>query len=222
MNEARPTRILKELTRILLLAACAYGTLDRALPEGFRNIAYAAPGARFIYLTNLSLYLTIASVVLGYTIRALKATSARLCILYKDLIAVSFSIEGVVTSMFWTLYAINPMLLRSKVLLSKELSISLTTDICQHFLPFVLMFVEQSDTVLVKRKGCAYAILALGTLYLTGIWMYSSVYGVWAYPILRKSGAAIRIMLIYMGCILGVMFYMCLVRINRFCIKQVY
>ncbi|KAH9411754.1 hypothetical protein HK407_03g05040 [Ordospora pajunii] len=216
MNAARPRRIFKELIRMLLLAACAYGSLDRALPEGFRNIVYATPGARFIYLTNISLYLTIASVVLGYAIRALKTTSAHICLLYKDMLAVSFSIEGVVTSMFWTLCAINPMLLRSKALLSKERSISLTTDICQHLLPFVLLLVEQTGTVLVKRRGCMYAIFALGTIYLAGIWLYSAVYGVWAYPIFRKSSTVGRILLVSIGCMLGGMFYTCLVKINRF------
>lgn len=225
MSEMTPEKgmtekVLGEAMKLLLLGTSIYGSLDCALPKEVVSEMKESAGGRFIYLTSLSLYLTITSAILGYLTRILGYLTnlksvKMLALVYRELLALSFSLEGIVTMMFWTLYSINPGFVRSKKLHSQGIRISLLTELSQHLFPLLLLLVCQAQTVIKKTRRCLYFLFAFGTGYFLNIWFFSTINGRWPYPFMNKISMPLRILVIAMGCLVGTVFCYVLLAINR-------
>lgn len=128
---------MKEIIRLGLLGSCVYVSTDYAFPKSHMDYIKSLSGGRFLYLTNLGLYLTIFTVVLGYIVRLGNITGLESS--YKVFLSSSFSLEGVLTIMFWTLLRIDPVLIKNEESDDDSLRVSFLIDICQHLIPFILL-----------------------------------------------------------------------------------
>ncbi|AFN82715.1 hypothetical protein EROM_030940 [Encephalitozoon romaleae SJ-2008] len=212
--EKRKTRsVLKEALKLVFLGFCVYATTDFSLPPEIVEMSNATSGGKFVYLTIITLYLTIISTVLGYISKT--RVGKRLEEIYKDMLAVTFSLEGIVTTLFWSLYFINPTLLKNKSLYKRGIRESFLTELSAHLFPIILLLICQADVRLQKRKRCIYFIFGFGALYFLEICYFSFVNnGKWAYPIFRKMGWVQRILFVLIACFIGTLFYMGLLATN--------
>lgn len=215
MNKGMTKRVVMEIAKAGLLGLCIYGAIDcYSVPKEYVALIRATPGGRMIYLTNLSLYLTILAVLVGYLVKF--ADARRLSCVYRDLLALSFSLEGVVTSMFWTLMSIDPTLVKNKKLHEEGIATSFVTEIAQHLAPLLLLSVDQVCVKLRKKRQCIYSIIGFSTLYFLAIWFFATKNdGKWVYPILNKVNMFPRILFVSLGTCIGICFYFCLLRLNR-------
>ncbi|ADM11239.1 uncharacterized protein Eint_030950 [Encephalitozoon intestinalis ATCC 50506] len=212
MEKEKIKRMLKEILKVTLLGFCVYGTLDYALPEQVVQSINRTSGGKFVYLTVLSLYLTIITTVIGYLTRTKVGKSLETT--YKDLLALSFSLEGIVTLLFWILYFINPTLLKSRKLYSEGIQESLLTELSQHLFPLLLLLICQIDVRLKKRKRCISFVFGFGILYFLETWYFYTVDGKWPYPIFKKMNTIGRILFIFMACLIGTGCYLGLLGVN--------
>lgn len=208
---------VKEGTKLVFLGMCVYGATDYCLPKEYASCVKS--GKRLLYLTNLSLYLTILTLVLSYMVK--RFGMKRLNCLYRDVLALSFSLEGIVTSLFWALISIDPVLVKNKELYDKGVRVSLLTEVSQHVVPIVLLAIDQGDVKLRKRRQCIYSIFVFSLLYFLSIWLYSTRSGGrWVYPVLNKMNMACRILFVTTAAVIGSLFYFCLLGINRLMYKE--
>ncbi|CAD26250.1 hypothetical protein [Encephalitozoon cuniculi GB-M1] len=213
MEKRRTRVILKEALKIAFLGLCIYGTLDYAFQKETIEMIRSNSGGKFLYLTFISLHLTIISTILGYLIEV--GLGKRLEHIYKDLLALSFSLEGIVTILFWTLYWTKPTLLKNKTLYESGIQESFLTEISQHLIPLLLLLICQADVKLQRKKRCICFIFGFGTLYFLEIWYFSTKNDKkWAYPMFNKMAMVYRILFIFAACLIGVASYMCLLEIN--------
>lgn len=111
MEKSRIKPTLKEVLKLLLLGFCVYAAMDCSHTSAVLGAASAFTAGKFISFTFLSLYLTIISTVLGYIVKT--KAGKKLEAVYKDMLAVTFSLEGIVTVLFWSLYVTDSLLGKS-------------------------------------------------------------------------------------------------------------
>lgn len=205
-------RVLRETARIAFLGLCMYGASDYAFAKEYIAHVQSLSGGRFLFLTNLSLYLTIVAVLVGYVVRI--AGARRLECVCKDMLAVAFSLEGVVTALFWMLMLIDPMLVKNKEFYEKGLRIGIVKELSLHLFPLLLLTVDQADVRLRRRMQCIWMIFAFGVLYFMHIWFHAMRNSTWVYPIFDKMNMPYRMLFIFMAACVSTMFYFCLLGLN--------
>lgn len=205
--------ILKEVVKLGFWGMCIYGATDYSAPKEYIDKVNSVTGGRFLYLTNLALYLTILAVLFGYLVKV--GGLRRLECFYKDLLALAFSVEGIVTSLYWALIAIDPVLVKDRELYERGIKISLAKDLSQHVIPFLTLLIDQVDTRLRRKNQCVYLVLGFCAVYFLHIWFFSTKNGdKWVYPILNKMTMPYRIMFVMLGAFIGVIFYLGLIGMN--------
>lgn len=212
MEKRKIRSALKEVSKVVLLGLCVYATMDISLPPKIAEVMNKDSGGKFLYLTIITLYLTIISTVLGYISKT--KVGKKLEEIYKDMLAVSFSLEGIVTTLFWTLYFINPTLLKGRKLYDQGIRESFLTELSAHLFPIILLLICQTDVRLRKRRRCIYFIFGFGALYFLEICYFSTVNKKWVYPIFKQMNKVQRTLFILVACLIGTGFYMGLLATN--------
>ncbi|AFM97993.1 hypothetical protein EHEL_030960 [Encephalitozoon hellem ATCC 50504] len=217
MEKSRIKLTLKEVLKLLLLGLCVYAAMDCSHTSAVLGAASAFTAGKFIYFTFISLYLTIISTVLGYIVKT--KAGKKLEAVYKDMLAVAFSLEGIVTVLFWSLYVTDRKLLLGKSVMND--SDSLFIEMSSHLFPIVLLLISQAEVRLRKERRCIYFIFGSGILYLLEITYFHKKDNKWPYPIFKDpQGSAFnygplkRILFIAASCLIGVAFYRSLISIN--------
>jgi hypothetical protein len=166
------------------------------------NQAY---GRNYIYLTNISLYLTVTTLAIGLCVRYFK--TKRFISLYVNLVSVGLPLSLLVTVLFWGLFLIDPTLVRNKELHDKGVRVNLLSDLCMHFFPFLALLFEQYDVKLKRETSHVifYFIFCPSYFFITSL--FAKANGFWVYPILDQLSFFGKCMLFGCSNILVWLFY---------------
>lgn len=193
------------ILRSILLSLCIYGCTNYCLPQEIIDYCNTLSGGKYIYLTNISLYLTVGTLCLGIFVRYFKYP--RLLPTYVNLVSVLLPLELLVTILFWVLFLVDPTLVRDKDLYDKGVRVDLLSDLSMHLFPFVALVLEQYDVEFIRELSHVIFFSVFCVVYFLLCLVFSKVNGFWVYPILDKLSMAGRILLFGFSNVLILAFY---------------
>ncbi|KAF9764843.1 UPF0641 membrane protein [Nosema granulosis] len=191
--------------RSLLLSLCIYGCLDYCLPQEIRDYIASVHGGKYLYLTNMCLYFTVGTLVVGMSVRYFSCKG--LVVSYINLVSVVLPLELLVTVLFWTLFLIDPTLVRDKDLYEQGVRVDLLSDLSMHLFPFIALLLEQYDIKIVREKSHVLFFSIFCVFYFLLCLAFSRANGFWVYPILDKLSPVGKIMLFAFSNLFVVAFY---------------
>lgn len=199
-------------SKIVLLSLCVFSTTNYAHPASYIEFITSLHGGRLLQLTNLAQYLTIFTLFTGHLTKTeiLKSQT-----LYKDSLVVAFCLEGIVTTMFWSLMAINPRLVKGPVAANPEDRPSLLTEVSLHLLPFVLLLLEQRGVQLEFRMRHILYIAVFTAAYFLFLWHNSIKNGNWEYPFIDEMDMPYRVLFFVAAVPVALVFYSALLCMSR-------
>ncbi|EPR79602.1 hypothetical protein SLOPH_1866 [Spraguea lophii 42_110] len=207
------------LIRIIFLIALIYGSSTLYMTKEVKELYNNQFGNRHIYLTNISLYLTITTMLLGITVSILqtkiiidfmhkidrrikKKTFNKI---YTTALFTTLCLEILVTLLYWPLRIFKPTLLSARQ--DPEYQTPIFPNHCIHTIPLISMIYE-----CFTRKIIYSRCTRISTIISTGIfsifyytWGYiSSIYNKqWPYPLLTNMNGILRMIFIHSVCIIG-------------------
>ncbi|WUR04785.1 FAR-17a/AIG1-like protein [Vairimorpha necatrix] len=191
--------------KIFLLVSCLYGTTDFCIPPEITRHYQSLYGSKYIFLTNICLYLTVICLLTGIIVRNYKYKE--LTKFYKHNVSVLLPLNALVTILFWVLYLIDPTLIRDKSFFEQGIKISLFTDICVHLFPFISLFLESKKLIL-KRSNIHLTFYIVFTFsYYLLCFYYKNLNQEWVYPILGKISTFYRLTLFGFSALLAMGIY---------------
>lgn len=182
-----------QVIRIFLFISCMYGTTDYCLPKEVVNLQKTLYGSKYIYLTNICLYLTVLCLIMGYMVRYKEMSFIKN--IYKHSVTVMLPLNGLVSILFWVLYSIDPTLLRDKDLHDQGVRISVFTDLCVHLFPFLSLIIEIRGLKVNRQRSHLIFYGYFTILYYILCLYFSTLNGIWVYPIMGKIDTFYRVVL---------------------------
>ncbi|KAG0439539.1 hypothetical protein DMUE_2364 [Dictyocoela muelleri] len=132
-----------------------------------------------------------------------------------DLLPAVFSLQFLVTAMYWILYFINPKLVWSEELIDKGFKPFLPADICAHGLPYVILFLN-SDSYLVKpRRRPRIFLLGFFVFYVALLHLIFIITGEWPYQVLEKITGFYRFLFLFGMLMIADLHYTAICMINE-------
>ncbi|EQB62355.1 integral membrane [Vairimorpha apis BRL 01] len=197
--------IITKIARLFFLITCTYGTTDYCLPKEIVNHNNTFYGSKYIYLTNICLYITVTCLFMGNMVRQLRVQG--LLEIYRHTLCLMLPLNCLVSILFWTLFYIDPTLIRDKDLYNKNIRISLFSDLCVHLFPFLSLLVEHKGLIIKSHPcHCIFYILFTVTYYFI-CYYFSKLNNMWVYPLLGKLDLKNRILLFFFSTILVIFIY---------------
>lgn len=83
-----------------------------------------------------------------------------------------------------------------------------------HLVPFLLLFLDQTDMRMKWKPQVIFYMLGLSVLYFVEIWYYSTRNNKWAYPLLDNMNMAYRLLFFAISMSLALAFYILLLMMN--------
>ncbi|KAF5140138.1 integral membrane [Vairimorpha ceranae] len=185
-----------KILKIFLLISCLYGTTDYCIPEEFTKYYKSLYGSKYIFLTNICLYLTVICLLMGILVRHFSVRYIKN--FYKNSVCVLLPLNGLVTILFWSLYTIDPTLIRDKDFYDRNVRINIFTDICVHLFPFISLLIETKDIIIQKQRYHLIFYVFFTFFYYMLCLYYSNLNNMWVYPLLGKLSTFNRVVLF--GC----------------------
>lgn len=209
---------VKELLKITLLSLCIYAATDYAHPPEANELAKSLAGNNFLYLTHWGLYLTIFTIIVGYTANSL--SNHKLLLIYKNLLSITIPVEIFIVTAYWGLYFIDPMLVRNRDLYIAGVRTSTLTDISLHLVPLILLIVDQTS-IQIEEQNFHYFILSIvGFFYFAFSYYYSTINGSWPYPFLDDLSTKNRSIFIVVFIFIILVYYKAYFKISNHLIKN--
>lgn len=196
---------LNEVLKGVLLVLCVYGTTDYAQAKESVDLSNRLAGGNHIYLTHLSLYMTITTLALSYCVKHFKVSGIEE--VYRDFLAVTLPMEGLVTTVFWMLNWIDPTMLKNRDLYIAGVRTPLIGELSLHLLPLILLLADQAG-VHIQEKTRHYLIFVLfAAIYFVVIHYFQQLNKCWVYPFLDNVSMPTRVALIAMVTLLVLAYY---------------
>lgn len=203
----------KEMLKGALFLLCVYGTTDYAQAQENVALSNRLAGNKHIYLTHLSLYMTIATLVLSYLVKHFGM--ARVRELYRDALCLALPIEGLVTTAFWTLNYIDPMLLKNRDLYLAGVRTPLVGELSIHLLPLVLLLADQIGVDIQEQRRHYWIFASASILYFVIIYHFQRLNNCWLYPFLDNMSMALRVASVAALTIAVVVYYKVFLRLSQ-------
>lgn len=190
---------LIEVLKKILFIICIYAATPFSVNINQRNYIYTYSKLTWVFLSNLSLYLTIFTVSIYYIYRYFNK-NIKLRKLLNNILPTVLTFEIIVTLIFWTLYFYDEKLLINKKFLQPGFTTPLLSQLGIHLFPFVLLFFVQNDIKINKTKE--QQIVFFGTLlsWLTALIYFGESKGKYAYPIfnyLRRNILTFQVSILF-------------------------
>lgn len=165
-----------------LFGLCFYTATPYAKNPKLEAYPHLYSDLKHLYFTNISLYLTLITVVIGGICKYRRKFSH----LYNILLPMSFTLEIVVTSVFWGLYLINPELIKNKLSLEPGFETPIIEEIGTHLFPPFLLFLNQLDMIVIYHKMQSIAIISFCITWYGIISIVAHQRGKYIYPFMNK------------------------------------
>ncbi|EPR78939.1 hypothetical protein SLOPH_1693 [Spraguea lophii 42_110] len=191
-----------DLLRIICLSCFVYVSMEGNLPEKLRDYYSQLFAGRKQFLTILSLYATIFSIVMGIAARL--SGSLYLKTIFEATLSLAFIAETIVTIMFWALYFYDKKLIFSKDLLDESMQSSFAVELILHLLPICVLIMEVYINPI--RRDLKQKIIVYVFSYKYLLWLYYLSYknNKWPYPFLETQNDLMRIAIIFVVTSVGV------------------
>lgn len=207
----------KELLKITLLSLCMYAATDYAHPPELNKLKETLTGKNLIYLTHWGLYLTILTIFMGYTANSF--SNRKLLLIYKNLLSITIPIEIFITSTYWGMYFIDPVLLRNKDLHAAGVKTSMLTDISLHLIPLVLLVLDQTKIKTEEQNHHYLLLCAIGACFFAFSHYCSIMNGSWPCSFLNEISKEYRTILIIVSMLIILIYYKLYFKIYSFASK---
>ncbi|KAM0681514.1 hypothetical protein GINT2_000026 [Glugoides intestinalis] len=173
---------LISISKFLLYIICLYSTTKYSKNPKQLEHTHMYSDIEVLYMTNLSLYLTILLVSVGF----IKYKSQYLSNIYTTIFPAIFTAEMIVTAGFWTLYFVAPKSLVNKKFLLDEYKTPLLTELGIHLFPFILLFLEQYKVSIPNSKASRLFLLFFFTAWITIVVIFGENRGKYLYPFMNR------------------------------------
>ena len=174
--------IVSGLTELGLFGACFYSATPYSTNEKYAKIRHPYSDLDFLYFTNISLYLTLLTVVIGIIYRYKKSFSS----IYNVLLPMALSLEIIVTIMFWSLYMIDPALIKNKNSLLPGYETPIITELGQHLFPVILLSINQRQMKIIYHKFQTLAFITLLIIWYTVVTIIAHQRGKYIYRFMSE------------------------------------
>ncbi|KAK6089932.1 hypothetical protein P3W45_001135 [Vairimorpha bombi] len=211
MNKDHIESNYNQIFRFFIFISCIYGTTDYCLPKEVVDLQKTLYGSKYIYLTNICLYLTVLCLIMGYMVRYKEMSFIKN--IYKHSITVMLPLNGLVSILFWVLYSIDPTLLRDKDLYCQGVRISLFTDLCVHLFPFLSLINEIRGLKITRHRSHLKFYVYFTILYYIVCLYFSKLNGIWVYPIMGKINTFYRVFLFGVSTLIALGLYEAMIHI---------
>ncbi|KHN70083.1 hypothetical protein CWI42_030990 [Ordospora colligata] len=218
MASKRYFQMLTEILKGVLLLLCVYGASDYSQTKENIDLSNRIIGGNHVYLTYISLYMTIITLFLSYLVKHFGFSSIKS--IYRDALAITLPIEALVTSVFWTLNAIDPTLLKDKDLYSAGIRTPLISELSIHLVPMVLLLADQFGTEIKHKNHHYHALIIIPLVYLFIIHYVYWANSYWIYPFLGSIPAVMRIGLTLIFIVVILIYYNLFQVISRLVAKS--
>lgn len=213
MAEFRYLSASKEILKGVLLIFCVYGTTDYSQPKEWVDFVNKLAGGSHIYITQLSLYMTIITLVLSYCVKHMGVSSIKE--IYRDFLSITLPMEGLVTTVFWTLNSIDPTLLKNKELYMAGVRTPLICEVSLHLFPFLVLLLDQVEVNIYEKKRHYWFFGIFGSIYFIVIHHFQRLNDYWVYPFLGYMTILMRAALVFTAVLLVVGYYKLFMQFSR-------
>lgn len=193
--------------KLILLSLCIYATTSYSVNPKQNEISDTFSNMKYIYFTNISLYLTIIASLISFGALFTK----HLEIVARELVTLVLTTNSITVTVFWTLYFTSPGLIINKRHLEPGCETYILTELSLHLFPFILS-VGELLTIRLKKTKLHY-LGFLGCVIAYGVFIHITAHfkdGKFPYGFLNKMSLINRIMF------LAGMYGCCLVFYNLF------
>ncbi|ADM11238.1 uncharacterized protein Eint_030940 [Encephalitozoon intestinalis ATCC 50506] len=203
----------KEIFKIILFVLCIYGATDYSQPKEWVKFIDKLAGRSHIYITQISLYMTIMTLSLSYCVKHFGAS--RIKEVYRDFLSITLPLEGLVTTVFWTLNAIDPTLLKNKDLYMAGVRTPLISEMSIHLFPFILLLIDQVGVNIYGARRHYWTFAIFGFVYFMVIHYFQRLNNSWVYPFLGYMSISMRMALVAAATLLVFAYYKLFLQISR-------
>lgn len=214
MGGFRYVSTIKEILKGALLILCVYGATDYAQAQENIDLSNKLAGRNHIYLTHLSLYMTIITLFLSYSVKHFGINSMKE--IYRDSLSITLPIEGLVTTTFWVLNYIDPTLLKNKELYLAGVRTPLIGELSLHLLPFILLLADQIGVDMYEKKRHYWIFISAATSYFITIYYFYCLNKCWLYPFLDDMSMISRIISVGFLTSIVLIYYKLSLKLSRF------
>lgn len=202
MIDQKP-RYAIDTTKIGLFLACLYSTTPYSANPKQKAIEHLYSDIKWLYFTNVALYLTIATVVVGAVYRYREDIFP----VYNVMLPMAISFEVIVTIMFWGLYSIDPKLIVNKNSLIPGNETPWIQELGLHLFPLILLIVDQIGVRIVYHKMQTVTQMSALLLWYLVVNIVAHRRGKFIYPfmnIIDNNIYRFILMCIFMPCAYGI------------------
>lgn len=211
--------VIKVAVKIVLFLFCLYGCSDHGVPQEILDYTNKRVGGKFMGLTTQGLFLTTATLFLGFFQRpngGVSIAGLRSCVesIHTALLLVMLPLEIIVAVMYWALHLICPGSLDQEVFIRNNIQVSLFTNLCLHLFPLVALVFEVHERSVERSNLHICILILLGLFYYHLCKEIAKINKTWPYPFLNELTEGQRIA-VYLGLTLvAVLLYELVVRIK--------
>ncbi|KAH9411755.1 FAR-17a/AIG1-like protein [Ordospora pajunii] len=219
MVSKRYFQMLTEILKGVLLLLCVYGASDYSQTKESIDLSNRIAGGNHVYLTYISLYMTIITLFLSYLVKHFGFSSING--IYRDALAITLPIEALVTSVFWTLNSIDPTLLKDRDLYLAGIRTPFISELSIHLVPMILLLADQFGAEIKHKNHHYHALIIIPLAYLFVIHYVYWANNYWIYPFLGCIPAVMRIGLTLVLIVLILIYYNIFQAISKLLIKGI-
>ena len=213
MHKINMKKACLESVKIVLLCLCIFACTDFSVNPKQKEIKRPYDDMEYLFFTNISLYATVLTSVVGIVYRL----TDRLKRLFEVLLSLSPVCNSVTTVVFWGLYFTKRSHIKAEEHLVPGYETWLITELSLHLFPVVLSYLEQIDVELVFSKIYYLVFVGIIIVWGTAVHIAKEYKGVFLYGFLNKYNIFERLLFflsVFGACLF---FYHMLILINHRC-----
>lgn len=204
------TRDIANILNGVGVLSSVYANTNLSLPKEMHITQWRDYIRKYMFLTHIGLAFT--SLTLALTVCLTLANKKysngylkKLHSLREALLILTFPLEGLILSLFWPLFFLNPSLVVDNSLYGRGVKVSLLTNLCMHLFPFFFLLPEFMHGKVKDRRRHYFYFFTFTFVYVLILHLHNYCYGVWPYGVIKAVG--MYRYALFSGCFLGLCGY---------------